>query len=152
MLSKKRSQDPWDRKPEKPSPPPREPMENPLDSLRAWNAERKSKAKEREEAKRLSPEPCPWCGQDMEQGFLSGGRDSVRWYPGIYKCGPFRGFAGSAADVLNEGSVWSGRYKTVWLCRNCKKAVFDMPEEESFVFLTDRLEAEETKEEEESGE
>ncbi|MCI9300313.1 MAG: hypothetical protein HFF94_05975, partial [Oscillibacter sp.] len=81
----KQSEDPWDQKPDKPRREPKEPQANPLDSLKAWNEERKAKAKEKEEARRLPPEPCPWCGKEMEQGFLTGGRDSVRWYPGVHK-------------------------------------------------------------------
>lgn len=127
----KQSEDPWDRKPDKRRPALREdkdPQANPLDSLKQWNEERKAKAKEKEEAKHLPPEKCPWCGKDMEQGFLVGGRDSTRWYPGIYKTDLLRGLSGEAIDVLDEGSIWSGLYKTVWLCRECKKAVFHMPE------------------------
>ena len=107
----KQSEDPWDRKPDKPPREPKEPQANPLDSLKAWNEERKAKAKEKEEARRFPPEPCPWCGKDMEQGFLLGGRDGVRWYPGIYKTDPLRGLDST------------GR-----LCRDCKRAVFHMPD------------------------
>lgn len=130
----KKSEDPWDWDPSKKRPAPRpaepkEPQANPLDSLKQWNEDRKSKAKEREEAKRLPPEKCPWCGKDMEQGFLTGGRDTVRWYPGIYKYEPLRRLDSTGGiEVEDEGSIWSGLYKTAWLCRECKKAVFDMPE------------------------
>lgn len=148
----KQSEDPWDRKPEKPRREPKEPQANPLDSLKAWNEERKAKAKEKEEARRLPPEPCPWCGKEMEQGFLTGGRDGVRWYPGIYKFDLIRGLDGDAMDLLDEYSGWS-RYKTVWLCRDCKKAVFNMPDppEDSGPFAAP-AETEEKKEEEESEE
>ena len=125
----KQSEDPWDRKPDKPRQPPKAPQANPLDSLNAWNAERKAKAKEKEEAKRLPPEPCPWCGKEMEQGFLIGGRGSAHWYPGIYKATPLLGLdVTGRIDVQDEGSIWSGLYKTTWLCRDCKKAVFRMPD------------------------
>ena len=120
----KQSEDPWDQKPDKPRREPKEPQANPLDSLKTWNEERKAKAKEREEAKRLPPEPCPWCGKEMEQGFLTGGRDAVRWHPGIYKFELFQSLGG--IDVLEEGT-WVP-YKTTWLCRDCKKAVFHMPD------------------------
>lgn len=120
----KQSEDPWDQKPDKAPREPKEPQANPLDSLKAWNEERKAKAKEREEAKRLPPEPCPWCGKEMEQGFLTGGRDAVRWHPGIYKFELFQSLGG--IDVLEEGT-WVP-YKTTWLCRDCKKMVFRMPD------------------------
>lgn len=126
----KQSEDPWDRKPDKRRPAPREdkdPQANPLDSLKAWNEERKARAKEKEEAKRLPPEKCPWCGKDMEQGFLTGGRDGTRWYPGIYKHDPFRGLSGEAIDVLDDSSGFAC-YKITWLCRECRKMVFNMPD------------------------
>ena len=148
----KQSEDPWDQKPDKPRREPKEPQANPLDSLKAWNEERKAKAKEKEEAKRLPPEPCPWCGREMEQGFLTGGRDGVHWYPGVYKFDLIRGLDGNAMDLLDEYSAWN-RYKTVWLCRDCKKMVFNMPDppEDSGPFAAP-AETEETKEEEESEE
>ncbi len=130
----KKNEDPWDWDPSKKRPAPRpaepqEPRENPIDALKSWNEERKAKAKEKEEARRFPPEPCPWCGKDMEQGFLLGGRDGVRWYPGIYKTDPLRGLDSTGKiDVLDEGGLWHGLYKTTWLCRDCKKAVFHMPD------------------------
>ena len=147
----KQSEDPWDRKPEKRREP-KEPQVNPLDSLKAWNEDRKAKAKEKEEAKRLPPEKCPWCGKEMEQGFLTGGRDGTHWYPGIYKADLFRGLdSAGRIDVLDEGSIWSGLYKTIWLCRDCRKAVFTMPDPpEVYDPFAAQIETEETKEEEES--
>ncbi len=142
----KQSEDPWDRKPEKPRPA-KEPKGEILDSLKAWNEDRKARAKEKEEAKRLPPEPCPWCGQDMEQGYLTGGRDAVRWYPGVYMFRLFQSLDGM--NVLDEGSGWSSYCKTVWLCRDCKKMVFNMPEEQPPTLYAV---PEETKEEEESEE
>ncbi len=153
----KQSEDPWDQKPEKRRREPREPKEpqaNPLDSLKAWNEDRKAKAKEREEARRLPPEPCPWCGREMTQGFLTGGRDGVRWYPGVYKPDPLRGLdSTNKIDVLDEGRPFEGYYKTAWLCRDCKRAVFHMPDPPAvYEPFAAPAETEETKEEEESGE
>ena len=148
----KQSEAPWDRKPDKPRREPREPQVNPLDSLKTWNQERKAKAKEKEEAKRLPPEPCPWCGKEMEQGFCTGGRDGVCWYPGIYRTDLLRGL-GSAGriNVLDEGGLWGGFYKTTWLCRDCKRAVFTMPDPpEVYDPFAPQAETEEPKEEEES--
>lgn len=153
----KKSEDPWDWDPSKKRPAPQpaepqEPRENPLDTLKQWNEDRKTKAKEKEEAKRLPPEKCPWCGKDMEQGFILGGRDAVRWYPGVYKFEFFRGLDGDAIDLCNEGGAFSGLYKTAWLCRDCKKAVFTMPDPpEVYDPFAPQAEDEETKEEEESG-
>ena len=148
----KKGEDPWDWDPSKKRPAePQEPRENPLDSLKAWNEDRKAKAKEKEEAKRLPPEKCPWCGKGMEQGFITGGRDSVRWYPGVYKFDLIRGLNGDAMDLLDDYSGWS-RYKTVWLCRDCKKMVCSMPDPPEVCDpFAPQAEKEETKEEEESG-
>ena len=151
----KKSEDPWDRKDGVSKPPrePKEPRENPIETVKAWNEDRIAKAREKEEAKRLPPEKCPWCGKDMEQGFIAGGRDAVRWYPGVYKFEFFRGLDGDAIDLCDEGGIWSGLYKTVWLCRDCKKAVFTMPDplsyEDSFSAQVDEY-AKNTQEEEES--
>ena len=46
----KQSEDPWDQKPDKPRREPKEPQANPLDSLKAWNEQRKAEAKEKEAA------------------------------------------------------------------------------------------------------
>ena len=87
MAFEKKSQDPWDRKPEtRKAPPvpapetskPPESKKGPLGSLRAWNERRRA---EKEEARRLPPESCPWCGQEMEQGYLYTGRDKIYWSP-----------------------------------------------------------------------
>lgn len=154
----KKSEDPWDWDPSKKRPAPQpaesqEPKENPLDTLKQWNEDRKTKAKEKEEAKRLPPEKCPWCGKDMEQGFIAGGRDFVRWYPGVYKFEFFRGLDGDAIDLCNEGGAFSGLYKTAWLCRECGKMIFNIPESERVYDFPESQDAgtEETQEEEESG-
>lgn len=127
----KPSDDPWDRKPEARRPEPKEPKESPIDSLKQWNEDRKAAAKEKEQSKRLPPEPCPWCGKDMEQGFLTGGRDLVGWYPGIPRFDPFRSLSdGGGFAILDEGAPFSGYHKTAWLCRECGKLVFSIPESE----------------------
>ena len=119
----KQSEDPWDRKPDKPRREPKEPLANSLDSLKAWNEERKAK----EKAKSLPPEPCPWCGKDMEQGYMMGGR-GITWYSGVLttKAAWIGDFSKEHFDLADEGAFT--KYKTVWLCRECKKMVLDMPE------------------------
>lgn len=147
----KQSEDPWDQKPEKRREPreSKDPQANPLDSLKAWNEDRKAKAREKEEAKWLPPEKCPWCGQDMEQGYIAGGRDPVRWSRGVHKLTLLRDCSGDI-DILNDGEL--ARYKVAWLCRECGKIIFDIPESERvFAFPESQdAETEETKEEEES--
>ena len=68
----KKSEDPWDYEPEKPSRPAEPGQEEKdcapslMDELRDWNEERKEK-----KALRETPPPpmiCPWCGQEMEVG------------------------------------------------------------------------------------
>mgnify|MGYP001028165784 FL=1 len=128
----KKSEDPWDWDPSKKRPAPRpaepqEPRENPLDSLKAWNEERKAKAKEKEEAKRLPPEKCPWCGKDMEQGYMMGGK-GVHWYSGVLTTRAAWIGDSSKEEIRLDHEGILAMYKTVWLCRECKKMVLDMPE------------------------
>lgn len=147
----KQSEDPWDRKPDKPRAEPKDPQANPLDSLKAWNEERKARAKEKEEAKRLPPETCPWCGKDMEQGYMMGGRGFLHWYSGVLttKAAWIGDSSKETIDLATEGTLTM--YKTVWLCRDCKKMVFDMPDPpETYDPFAPRPETEETKEEETS--
>lgn len=152
----KQSDDPWDRKPPKQFTEPREPRENPLDTLKTWNDQRKTAAKEKEEARRLPPEKCPWCGKDMEQGYLTGGRDTVYWHRGIVKSSRFAR-ANTECFQVDDEYIPFMRYKTTWFCSNCKKMVFDAPDMERYVPLREKLlsqsgQPDETKEKEESGE
>lgn len=124
----KQSDDPWDRKPEKRRPMPKEaekPKKSILERLDGWQEDRKAAAREKEEARRLPPEPCPWCGKDMEQGYLITGRDPIHWRPGIYK---FTLFSGDTMRIDTQGDFTM--YRTAWLCRECGKMVLDIPEEE----------------------
>ena len=118
----KKSEDPWDYEPEKPSRPAEPGQEEKdcapslMDELRDWNEERKEK-----KALRETPPPpmiCPWCGQEMEVGTITGGRDSVQWWPGWPN--RFFGASGPEIDILHEGSLFN-RYKTAWLCRSCRR-------------------------------
>ena len=120
----KKSEDPWDYEPEKPSRPAEPGQEEKdcapslMDELRDWNEERKEK-----KALRETPPPpmiCPWCGQEMEVGTITGGRDSVQWWPGWPN--RFFGASGPEIDILHEGSLFN-RYKTAWLCRSCRRMV-----------------------------
>lgn len=127
MPFKKESGDPWDRKPEKRSPAPVEPKETPMDALKQWK-EARTAAEAEKAAPDLPPEKCPWCGKDMEQGYLVGGRGIVLWYPGrlTTKAAWFGRRDVQGLDVLDErGEI---AHKTVWLCRECKKMTFDAPD------------------------
>lgn len=73
----KKSEDPWDVTPAKERAK-REPIENPLDTLRDWNEERKARAAAKQAELEAQPkEVCPWCGREMERGYFPGGRDGV---------------------------------------------------------------------------
>ena len=76
----------------------------------------------------ITPEKCPWCGKDMERGYIDGGRDySVMWrnwkprgFLGIFQPEDAR-----EIDLLDEGDgLWC--YKTVWYCRDCGKMTLEI--------------------------
>ena len=72
----KKSEDPWDIDPDERrlASEPAEKAPGLLDTLRGdWDAMR-AEWQEKREKLRLPPEKCPWCGKDMEQGFLMSGR------------------------------------------------------------------------------
>ena len=107
----------------------RENAANPLDSLRDWNEKRKTEAAEREAALAAEPpEKCPWCGGDMERGYLSTARGGLLGPPGR--------LTGRAAWVGPPKETWERRlrvddegvlvtYKTTWYCPDCQKMTID---------------------------
>lgn len=131
----KKSEDPWDYEPEKHPAPSAEAgggedapgfLEELRGDFQNWNQERKEKKAQRE----IPPPPmaCPWCGQEMEAGYITGGRDGANWWPGWPPkvLGPGNG---APIRVDHEGTVLL-RYKTAWLCRACRRMVLEIPEEE----------------------
>ena len=154
----KQSEDPWDRKLEKRPPvSPQEPEETPpapgvLSALKEQWAQRQAA---RRDALTLPPEPCPWCGGTMEQGYLAGGRDAVCWYRGIPDL--LRGKKNEDTMRLDtEGGILS-TYRTTWYCPTCRKMVLDASDvktraEESDLFsqrVEQTQQAQNTSEEEE---
>lgn len=129
----KKSEDPWDADPAKAwktrEKQEREPIENPLNTLRAWNESRRAEAAARQAELEAQPkEVCPWCGKEMERGYLQGGRDRVTWTPGFLTTraawlGPPKEVRERQLRVDDEGDFAS--YKTVWYCRDCEKMVID---------------------------
>lgn len=129
----KKSEDPWDMDPHQRRPAIREEdaKQDPdagslLDDLRTWNEERQAKKAQRE----TPPEPrtCPWCGKEMEVGYLIGGRDAVRLVrqrPGVLRPGIFD----DALYIRGDGTFWCD-YKIAWTCPDCRKLVADLPEPE----------------------
>lgn len=129
----KRSEDPWDLDPDKRRSTVREENteQDPdagslLDDLRAWNEERKAQKARRETPP--APIPCPWCGKEMEVGYLIGGRDAVRLVrerPGALRITN----PDATLYIRGDGTFWCD-YKIVWTCGDCRKLVADLPEPE----------------------
>lgn len=121
----KKSDDPWDVDPAR-AREKREPVENPLDTLRDWNEGRKAKAAARQAEWEAQPkEVCPWCGKAMERGCLAGSR-GVFWFPGRYTASAALWGAGAFKESLrvdDEGGF--STYKTAWYCGDCGKMVID---------------------------
>ncbi|MDY3983923.1 PF20097 family protein [Dysosmobacter sp.] len=124
----KKSEDPWDMKP-KPvrtvssaAPEGDEEPESLLDSVRDW-AEKKRSAEKSQLT--LPVEKCPWCGGEMEQGFLSGGR-GVYWTRGVPDTKTKWLGAGmeNQLRVDEEGALFT--YRTAWLCPTCRKLAADL--------------------------
>lgn len=126
----KKSDDPWDVDPAKQREKrDREPLENPLDTLRDWNEERKARAAAKQaELEALPREACPWCGKEMERGYMVSGKGRIIWRPGWMTArstwvGPPREVRERSLRVDDEGDFIS--YKTVWYCGDCEKMVID---------------------------
>ena len=74
---------------------------------------------EKPETPEAPPEKCPWCGKDMQKGYLSGGRDGARWSaetPGLLV---------STVSIQDEGGWLGSAYKVCWFCKDCQKIFFD---------------------------
>ena len=122
----KKSEDPWDIDPNqrRTASEPAEKEPGLLDTLRGdWDAMR-AEWQEKREKLRLPPEKCPWCGEDMEQGFLMGGR-GVFWYRGTpnIKTSLFGAPNEDTIRVDTEGFL--NTYHTAWYCPACKKMTID---------------------------
>ena len=122
----KKSEDPWDIDPNqrRTASEPAEKAPGLLDTLRGdWDAMR-AEWQEKREKLRLPPEKCPWCGEDMEQGFLMGGR-GVFWYRGTpnIKTSLFGAPNEDTIRVDTEGFL--NTYHTAWYCPACKKMTID---------------------------
>ena len=122
----KKSEDPWDREPEQRPPAgagvEQEDAPGILDELRDWNAERKER-RAREDAP-PPPMTCPWCGREMEAGWITAGRDGAQWRPRW----PPKLFGRVFVCIDHEGSVLHRR-KTAYLCRDCRRMVLEFPAE-----------------------
>ena len=131
----KKSEDPWDIAPDqrRTASEPAEKAPGLLDTLRGdWDAMRElgKGAREFFGMEEKAPEPevppqmCPWCGKDMEQGFLMGGR-GVAWHRGI-PTGKARWLSPGRENIMRvdtEGFLTT--YHTAWYCPDCKKMTID---------------------------
>lgn len=129
----KKGEDPWDIDPEKRRRPPEEtaeagetgePAPGLLEELRDWNEARKQKKAESVPP----PIPCPWCGKEMETGYLVGGR-GIWWAPGRpngWAKWVSVSMVEGAFQVDNEGGLPS--YQTAWHCAGCRRLVLESPE------------------------
>ncbi|MDY5613387.1 PF20097 family protein [Dysosmobacter sp.] len=151
----KKSEDPWDMEPRpvgtvSPVTPDRdEEPETLLESVRDWAEKKRSAEKDQ---LTLPPEKCPWCGREMEQGFLNGGR-GVYWTRGVpdTKTKWLGAGAENQLRVDEEGALFT--YRTAWYCPDCRKLVADLPEppaDHVSQWMTENAETEneETREEE----
>lgn len=122
----KKSEDPWDMDPadKRRFAPAEEEAEtageSPLDMLKNWAVQKRAAEVEK---LTLSPEKCPWCGRDMEQGYLSGGK-SVFWHRGVLDTRTkwLGAGKGNTLRVDDEGVFVT--CKTAWHCPDCEKIVF----------------------------
>lgn len=122
----KKSEDPWDIDPNerRPVAEPEEKGPGLLDSLRGdWDAMQAARQEKREKL-RLPPEKCPWCGKDMEQGFLMGGR-GVFWYRGTPNIRKSLFGAPNEDTIRVDTEGFLNTYHTAWYCPDCKKMTVD---------------------------
>lgn len=134
MLFWKKSEDPWDIDPSKRRRPPvteteeaGEPVPGLLEELRDWNEARKQKKAESVPP----PIPCPWCGKEMETGYLMGGR-GIWWAPGspnAWAKWVSIAMVEGAFRVDSEGGL--AAYRTAWYCAGCRRLVLEIPEQPS---------------------
>ncbi|MDD3346375.1 PF20097 family protein [Oscillibacter sp.] len=120
----KKSEDPWDARPERPKAAPSGEEEAPLTILRELK-ERVKSAMKPPQVPEPAAETCPWCKQPMEQGYLHGG-GWIYWQKERPKAASLTGHAADALVVNDEGGLVSS-YKTVWHCPACQKLVMDAP-------------------------
>ena len=106
----KKSEDPWDRKPEKQRTAP-EPAETEAPVLQS-------------EAEISASMACPWCGSPMLKGEL---RSTGRGLAGMcWNEGPSRSFLESFGATDQPGRLELGISEEAWYCTACRKLVLDV--------------------------
>ena len=130
---KKKSDDPWDRDPNKrresvvyeAEPQETTPAEEELEEKPGFFADLLGG---REPEENPAPVPCPYCGAEMERMYLGSGRGLVRLAK--EKPGVVLGFAETVPLKDGEGFYhnWMTYWKTCRACAACRKLVVDVPE------------------------
>ena len=120
----KKKEDPWDMDPSFKRPPDEGNLTGALDSLRDEWTEMKQERQEQRDARRLPPETCPWCGKNMEQGWLYGNR-GVYWMRGVPTAKSK--WLGAGRDdtmrVDTDGVFYT--YHVMWYCPACRRMPLD---------------------------
>ena len=131
----KKSADPWDIDPDERrlASEPAEKAPGLLDTLRGdWDAMR-AEWQETRESLKLPPEKCPWCGKEMERGYLLSGQ-WIYWQRKRPTALSLRGHAADALVINTEGGTLAG-YRTAWRCGACEKMVLDVADIQPEAFL-----------------
>lgn len=130
----KKSEDPWDIDPKKKR------RERPTFEVQSTSGEEDAPEslldelkgmfrKKPEEETPVIPEKCPWCGSEMERGFLDAVKGGDIWWC-VKKPGWKADFLGQDANtswlVTDEGGFHP--CKTAWYCPNCRKMTLDCAE------------------------
>lgn len=67
---------------------------------------------------------CPYCGKEMEQGFIQSPHE-IAWLKGGNRHLFSRSFLHDGSVVLSELSLMKGSAVLAWLCRDCRKVIID---------------------------
>ncbi len=68
---------------------------------------------------------CPYCGKDMEKGYVQS-RDGVVWRKKKSAITALAGFAADAVDLgTPDGNPFGGSFVVVYRCADCKKFLID---------------------------
>ena len=117
----KKSEDPWDMAPDKRRPTVREESaENNPDAPQA-GAEG-SQAEENREAP-AAPMRCPWCGREMELGYLYS-KECILWVD--RKPGAILGALSAGKELYVSDEGVTTEYKSCWYCSTCGRLVIQM--------------------------
>ena len=127
MFFRKKGEDPWDREPERKRDQAETPQAQPSGETQDWSTWKAPWESEDAEAQSPPPMTCPWCGGEMQAGWIPG-KDIIKWWSGVPTAkdawlgnGPGGGFH-MTLDL--EGGLFS-RYLTAWHCGKCRKLVLD---------------------------